>query len=302
MMMNDHSMLFENNINQPPNKALPSVPSDHDVTPQRCLPMVPDDIASEYSYASVEFRSMSIEDDSAVTTIVDDKTRPSYTPDESSEYCYATVTSRPMAVGMKGGISIPVRTEKALIDFSISGGENEDAEAKEIDSTDPEDFLHTTVNNDVYALVNKPPKYPAASSSNTKKQQPMASNSIKQSPTSAVVHSQERRSSYDMVADPIQQENTVNPNIEDLYAAVQKPPKSNVNGVISHHNKPTVFNNSNTLAPFNNNNNNVIYPAGFKPGKKRVSDGMLNTKYFSNVVGRKPPPIPRPYAKGILIV
>lgn len=292
-------MLIDNNINgfdQPPNKALPSVPSDRDVAPQRCLPQVPDDYSttSEYSYASVEFRSMSIEDDSAVTTIVDDKTRPPHhSPNESSEYCYASVTSRPMAVGVNGGMSIPVRTEKALIDFSISGGENGVGDVKEIDSTDPEDFLHTTVNNDVYALVDKPPKYPANPSPISIKQKPTVPSSIKQSPTSVVAHSQERRSSYDMVADP---QNTVSPNIEDLYAAVQKPPKNNVSNNI---NKPTPFNNSNTLAPFNNNNNNVIYPPGFKPGTKRVSDGMLNTKYFPNVVGRKPPPIPRPYAKGM---
>ena len=285
-------------IDQPPNKALPSVPSGCDAAPQRCLPQVPDeDTSSEYSYASVEFRSMSIEDESLVTTIVDDKTRPPHhAPDESGEYSYVSVTSRPMAVGLNGGISIPVRTEKALIDFSMSGGgeENGDIDAKEIDSTDPEDFLHTTINNDVYALVDKPPKYQAAPSLITIKQQPTtAPKSIKQSPTSTAVHSKERRSSYDMVADP-QSIVSPNPNIEDLYAAVQKPLKNNnTNGV----NKPVFFNNSNTLSPFNNNN--VIYPAGFKPGQKRVSDGMLNTKYFPNVVGRKPPPIPRPYGKGM---
>ena len=84
-------------IDQPPNKALPSVPSGCDAAPQRCLPQVPDeDTSSEYSYASVEFRSMSIEDESLVTTIVDDKTRPPHhAPDESGEYSYVSVTSRP---------------------------------------------------------------------------------------------------------------------------------------------------------------------------------------------------------------
>ena len=167
-----------------------------------------------------------------------------------------------------------------------------------------DEFLHTSVNGDIYALVDKPPKYQATPSethtrASTTTKTVKRSSSLKQIPTSA-----ERRSSeYDIVADPT----IMNPSIEDLYASVQKPLKdttiNNTNNIST--NMPDLFNNSNNFNRGGGNfniNNNVIYPAGFRPGKKQVSDGMLNTKYFPNVVGRKPPPMPRPYAKGVFLI
>ena len=262
--MNGSTVLIDNinGFDKPPNKALPSVPCDRNEAPQRSLPQVPGTgTDSEYSYVSNEFRTMSFENDAPV-----DKTDPQ-NDSNGYDYSYVPVTSRSITMGMTGGNSIPVRTEKALIDFSSSGNAEEEVPiTRELDPENPDEFLHTTINDDVYALVNKPPKYPGGSSGMTgTKQQPTRTSSTKQAPTSA--SGERRSSSYDIVSDPV-----INPNIENLYAAVQKPPKTtNTKNIISH-NKPRPFNNANMLAPFNNNNNsnnNMIYPAGFKPSKKK---------------------------------
>ncbi|XP_066920154.1 uncharacterized protein [Clytia hemisphaerica] len=232
-------------MDQPPNKALPLVP---DEAPKKQLPLAPDD----YSYASIEFRSMALQGNVLVTTAIDDKTKPPSSEIVESEYSYAPFEpSRPLVVGVGNAVTTPISDEKPLIDIGDS---------------EQEDFLHQSINGDIYALVDKPPKYKAPT---------------KQTPTT----DSRRPSAYDVVADPLPQD----PILEELYASVQKPKPTNSMTL------------SNRPAPFNNNmmtmnNNNMIYPAGFKPGKKRVSDGMLNTKYFANNgTSRKPPPMPRPY-------
>jgi hypothetical protein len=252
---------------QPPNKALPSIPVNDSPAPQKGLPPSPppQSAHSEYSYAAVEFRAMSVGNEGGLSTPVDDKTKPpSFTTgDTDNEYSYTPVTSRSLVVGAnENAISIPVPDDKPL--------------HVQTNNETTVDFFHTEVNGDIYALVEKPPKYTPPKTPSPNKQKHTTSTSVD-------------LSSYDTVADPVIL--TVSNN--DQYASIDWSQKRRVSA-------------ADVGATINSNDNerllgnSVVYPVGFKPGSRRVSDGMLNTSYFPSAGGRKPPPMPRPYRSGIL--
>lgn len=241
---------FNNHILQT-NKPLPNLPYNEVAMPQKALPPEPD----EYSYASVEYRPMTVSNNTLMSSTIDDKTKPSKTP--QGDYSYTSVNPRPMAVGMNSAVSIPVPVEKP----------NEPEELVV-------DNLHLSVNGDLYALVDKPPKYPGP-----KPLEPVKSG---KPPT------QQRKTSipgafslYDSVADPPASE--LPANIADLYATVDLSQKRRVSTDATGKNMGPLL-------------NKEFYPPGFNRGSRRVSDGMLNTPFFMGTAGgRKPPPMPRPY-------
>lgn len=217
-------------------------------------------------------------------------------PPPCDEYSYAAVEHRPMSVTIDGAVTTPVNDKTR---------NSTKAPSKGLYSYAPVEIRPLAVGINSGVSIPIPDDKPAETAENNE---------------TISVNGQ-------LEYNPVNQQ-TVSQTTDfgDLYAVVEKPPKT------PSLNKPTP-NPKSTLVesmslydsvadPVNNNkpdiniedlyapvdfsqkrrtseqlpSNNLIYPTGFNSEHRRVSDGMLNTPYFPGASNpRKPPPMPKPY-------